>query len=737
MAMTQSSLLIAEDAPESGKRAQVLVPYPLSRAYDYLLPGDMSVQPGDYVRVPLGKRDTPGVVWTLEGKDKIDPAKLKNIQQKYAFEPMPQVHRQFLEWVARYTMSDLGAVLKMSLSAPEALQPPKTANAYTLAGAMPEKLPAARRKIVELLSDGVPRRAVDIAREAGCSAALIRSMAAAGQLAARPASSPAPCRDINLDDTSLTFSKDQQSAADALRKLAGAGKFSTVLLDGVTGSGKTEVYFEAVAEAVRQGRQALILLPEISLSAQFLERFERRFGTAPALWHSEVPAAQRRVTWTGVAEGKTKVVVGARSALFLPYADLGLIIVDEEHDASFKQEEGVMYHARDMAIVRARLGGFAAVLVSATPSLETMVNVQQGKYHYLQLPARHAGAKLPDIHIVSLKLAPPSRGKFISPLLEKALQETFAAGEQSLLFLNRRGYAPLTLCRTCGFRFQCPSCSAWLVEHKRFSRLQCHHCGFLQNVPRACPSCNDEDSFAACGPGVERIQEEVQGLLPDARTFILASDVITSPNMIRGAVRDIEDRKHDIIIGTQIIAKGHHFPSLTCVGVIDADLGLSGGDLRAGERTFQLLHQVAGRAGRGEKMGRVYLQTYMPEQSVIRALAKNNRDEFLAVEAREREKAGMPPFGRLAGLIVSGPDEMKLDQFCRAVAQKAPRYDDIRVLGPAPAPMAYLRGRHRRRFLIKAGKEISLQKYLAEWLSTVKVPSALLLKVDIDPQSFF
>ncbi|HYD17543.1 MAG TPA: primosomal protein N', partial [Patescibacteria group bacterium] len=360
-----------------------------------------------------------------------------------------------------------------------------------------------------------------------------------------------------------------------------------------------------------------------------------------------------------------------------------------------------------------------------------------GKYHYLNLPARHAGAKLPDINVINLKVTQPERQKFIAPPLQKALQETFAAGEQSLLFLNRRGYAPLTLCRTCGHRFQCPSCSAWLVEHKRFSRLQCHHCGYAQAVPRACPGCQDEDSFAACGPGVERIQEEVQLLIPEARTFILASDVITSPGMIANAVHDIEDRKYDIIIGTQIIAKGHHFPSLTLVGVVDADLGLAGGDLRAGERTFQLLHQVSGRAGRAEKPGRVFLQTYMPEQTVIKALAKNDRDDFLAVEAREREKAGMPPFGRLAALILSDPDENKLDVFCRSLAQKAPRYDDIRVLGPAPAPMGYLRGRHRRRFLVKAGKNIPIQKYLAEWLGNVKTPSSLSLKVDIDPQSFF
>lgn len=738
MVMSQSSLFNAGETPETGHRAQVLVPYPLSRAYDYLVPQNMAVSAGDYVRVPLGKRDTIGVVWTTDaGDDKVDPAKLKSVLQKFTFDPMPQVHRQFVEWVARYTMSDVGSVLKMSLSAPEALQPPKSVPVFTLTDNIPAKLPASRQKIIDLLKDGVPRRAVDIAREAGCSAAVVRSMAAAGQLETLAGTPRPPCSMVDVTENRLSFSDHQKNAADALQKLAAANQYAAALLDGVTGSGKTEVYFEAIAEALRQGKQALILLPEISLSAQFLERFERRFGVLPALWHSEVPTAQRRVTWTGVAEGKTKVVVGARSALFLPFADLGLIVVDEEHDASYKQEEGVLYNARDMAIVRARLGSFPVVLVSATPSLETMVNVQQNKYTYLNLPSRHAGARMPDINVINLKVTPPERQKFIAPPLQKALQEVFAAKEQSLLFLNRRGYAPLTLCRTCGHRFQCPSCAAWLVEHKRHSRLQCHHCGFAQGVPRNCPSCQAEDSFAACGPGVERIQEEVQLLIPEARTFILASDVITSPGMISAAVHDIEDHKYDIIIGTQIIAKGHHFPSLTLVGVIDADLGLAGGDLRAGERTFQLLHQVSGRAGRAEKPGRVFIQTYMPEQTVIKALAKNDRDEFLAVEAREREKAVMPPYGRLAALILSDPDENKLDMFCRSLAQKAPRYDDIRVLGPAPAPMGYLRGKHRRRFLVKAGKNLPIQKYLAEWLGNVKTPSSLQLKVDIDPQSFF
>lgn len=644
-----------------------------------MLPPGVAAAPGDYVRVTLGRRETLAVVWSQTADETVDEKKLKPVTEKCDFPPLPPVHRHFIDWVAKYTMSDLGSVLKMTLSAPDALTPPRK-----------------KRK--------------DIAP---------------------------PCMAPDLSDSKLSFSKDQAAAAEALRDFCRAGKFSAVLLDGVTGSGKTEVYFEAVAETLRQGKQALILLPEISLSAQFLERFERRFGTAPAIWHSEVTPAKRRAVWTGVATGQTKVVIGARSALFLPYADLGLIVVDEEHDASYKQEEGVLYHARDMAVVRARLGHFPAVLVSATPSLETMVNVKEGRYQYLRLASRHAGAQLPEVSVVDLKTARPDRQRFLSPPLVEALKKNIAAGEQSLLFLNRRGYAPLTLCRTCGHRFQCPSCSAWLVEHKRRRRLQCHHCGFAQAMPKCCPSCNDEDSFAACGPGVERIQEEVQQLFPEARTLVLASDIVTHAEMVNSVIGSIERQEVDIIIGTQIVAKGHHFPGLTLVGVVDADLGLAGGDLRAGERTFQLLHQVSGRAGRGEKPGRVLIQTYMPEQKVIRALAKNDRDQFLAVEGQERSAAGMPPFGRLAALIVSGPDALKLDHFCRAVAQKAPRYDDVRILGPAPAPMAYLRGKHRRRFLIKTGKDVSLQKFLQEWLGGLKVPSSMQLKTDIDPQSFF
>jgi primosomal protein N' (replication factor Y) len=602
---------------------------------------------------------------------------------------MPEVQRQFIEWVAKYTMSNMGMVLKMCLS--------------------------------------------------NCGFDTTQTLFAKKS---KKKEKPPPCQIREVPPNSLTFSTHQHTAADALIKIVAADTFQTVLLDGVTGSGKTEVYFEAIAKALHQGKQILVLLPEISLSVQFLERFERRFGVLPALWHSKVTPTQKHRTWQGVARGETRVVVGARSALFLPYQNLGCIIVDEEHDASYKQEgEGVLYHARDMAIVRAKLGEIPLVLVSATPSLETMVNVGQNKYSYLYLPTRHAGAVMPQVAMIDLKKEPPERGHFLAPRLIAALTETLAAEEQSLLFLNRRGYAPLTLCRGCGYRFQCASCAAWLVEHRRSQKLQCHHCGHQQPIPKQCPECSAEDSLVSCGPGVERIQEEVQALFPDARTLILDSD-LTVPNqktseILNEALRQIEAHEIDIIIGTQIIAKGHHFPSLTCVGIVDADLGLSGGDLRAGERTFQLLHQVSGRAGRGEKSGRVFIQTYMPEQPVMQALATHNRDQFLEAEGRAREKGGMPPYGRLAAVIVSGANELQLDLFCRAVAQQAPRFDDIRVLGPAPAPMAFLRGQYRRRFLVKAEKTVGLQQFLRAWLAPIKTPSTLTLKIDIDPQSFY
>ncbi len=515
-----------------------------------------------------------------------------------------------------------------------------------------------------------------------------------------------------------------------------ARAFSVTLLDGVTGSGKTEVYFEALAECLRAGRQALVLLPEIALSSQWLERFEQRFGVAPAVWHSDLPSRTRKTTWRAVAAGEAYVVVGARSALFLPFPDLGLVVIDEEHETAFKQEEGVVYHARDMAVVRARLCAAPAVLVSATPSLETIANVEAGRYRRLHLPARHGGASMPEIRLLDLRIETPARGKFLAPLLVEEIGKTLARGEQAMLFLNRRGYAPLTLCRNCGHRMQCPNCTAWLVEHRARKLLQCHHCGHAEPIPPTCPICVAENSFAAVGPGVERITEEAAEAFPSARRLVMASDTLPGPLAAAEAARAISAREVDLIIGTQIVAKGWHFPHLTLVGVVDADLGLAGGDLRAAERTVQLLHQVAGRAGRAEAPGTVVLQTFSPEHPVMQALAAGDLARFMADEAEQRRPGHWPPFGRLAALIVSADTADAADAAARDLARVAPHGEGIAVLGPAPAPLAILRGRHRRRLLLKTRRDIAVQPLLRDWLPLVPPRGSVRIDVDVDPMSF-
>ena len=514
------------------------------------------------------------------------------------------------------------------------------------------------------------------------------------------------------------------------------GEFSVSLLDGVTGAGKTEVYFEAIAAALEADRQVLVLLPEIALTAQFLGRFEERFGAPPLEWNSDVPRARRRRVWRAVADGRARVVVGARSSLFLPFKELGLIVVDEEHDQSYKQEDGVIYHARDMAVVRGQLEKAPVVLATATPSLETATNVEAGRYNFIHLPTRHGGAKLPEISLVDLRKDPPQRQTWISPPLQKAITETLEQEEQTLLFLNRRGYAPLTLCRTCGHRLECPNCTSWLVEHRFAGRLNCHHCGYFTRMPKICPECGAEDRMAACGPGVERLAEEVATLYPEARVELMTSDTIWSPSAAAEIVRRVQDHEIDILIGTQLVAKGHHFPKLTLVGVIDADLGLNGGDLRAGERTYQLLHQVAGRAGREEHPGRVFLQTYHPEHPVMEALVAGERDAFMAAESEQRKLGGWPPFGRLAAIIVSSPEESHVDGVARALARSAPQAPDFKVLGPAPAPLAILRGRHRRRLLVRTTRAVRIQDRLRPWIASIKPPNAVRVQVDIDPYSF-
>ena len=576
----------------------------------------------------------------------------------------------------------------------------------------------------------------DLAAAASVSPGVVRGMADAGLLLPATLPAPAPFARPDPDHPGTVLSPDQQMAAGALRGAVAARAFSVTLLDGVTGSGKTEVYLEAVAECLRQKRQALVLLPEIALSSQWLERFQRRFGVAPAVWHSDLTSKVRRTTWRAVADGAAPVVVGARSALFLPFPDLGLVVVDEEHETAFKQEEGVVYHARDMAVVRARLCHAPAVLVSATPSLETVANVESGRYGRITLPNRHGGAVLPRVEAIDLRETPPARGHFLAPQLIDAVRDTLARGEQAMLFLNRRGYAPLTLCRHCGHRMQCPNCTAWLVEHRTRQELQCHHCGHTITIPAECPACGVANSLTAVGPGVERITEEAASLFPDARRLVMASDTMPGPHAAAEASRAIAAREVDLIVGTQIVAKGWHFPHLTLVGVVDADLGLAGGDLRAAERTVQLLHQVAGRAGRAEAPGRVLLQTFSPEHPVMQALVAGDLAGFMASEAAQRRPGHWPPYGRLAALIVSADSGLLADAIARDLGRAAPSGDRIEVLGPAPAPLAILRGRHRRRLLLKTRRDVAVQPILRQWLTKVTVPRGGRVDVDVDPVSF-
>ncbi|MFA6021884.1 MAG: primosomal protein N' [Rhodospirillales bacterium] len=731
-------------------RVAVLLPLPLAGLYDYLA-GAESLHPGDFVVVPLGRREVVGVVWG-EGTAAIAAAKLRPVIRRLECPALPEVSRKFVDWVAGYTLAPPGAVLRMTMSVPAALEPVRNLLGCRAATVQPEiKLTEARRRVLQVAADLPPLVAADLAREAGVGPAVIKGLLEAGALEPVSLAPPPPFALPDPDHPGPVLSSGQRAAADYL---CGAvkGGFSVAVIDGVTGSGKTEVYFEAIAAALAASRQSLILLPEIALSAQWLERFRRRFGTLPAQWHSELSDAKRRDTWRAVAAGTAKVVVGARSALFLPYKELGLLVVDEEHDAGFKQEEGVAYHARDMAVVRGQLGGCPVVLASATPSMETVTNIASGRYTRLHLPDRHAGALLPEIGLIDLRRHPPPRGFWLSPLLVAAVEETLAAGEQAMLFLNRRGYAPLTLCRKCGYRLQCPHCTAWLVEHRHgrqglpihgpasdaggMGRLVCHHCGHHVRPPTECPECGAEDSFAACGPGVERIAEEAVHRFPAARIALMASDTVAGPQAAADLIGKIADHEIDVLIGTQIVAKGYHFPMLTLVGIVDADLGLDGGDLRAGERTHQLLSQVAGRAGRAERPGRVLLQTFQPTHPVMAALAKGDRDAFIATEAEARRAAGMPPFGRLAALIVSGPEAAALDDFTRKLARAAPRLEGFQVIGPAPAPLALLRGRHRRRFLIKVRRDVALHAPLRNWLESAPPPHGIRVQVDIDPYGF-
>ncbi len=721
---------------EAGARLAVLTAEPIGRPLDYLAP-EGGCFTGAFVEVPLGPRKVMGVVWG-PGDGRFDAAKLRPVIRVLDVAPMRDELREFLIRMGAYTMTSLPAMLRLATRTPGLFDAPGMRKVYRLGDRLPERMTEAREKVLGVLHDhgGAGFYLNELAQLAGVTPQVVKGLAQAGAIieAEVPRDAPYPRLDPTLPGKAL--SDDQETGAEALR--AGAGRYGTYLLKGVTGSGKTEVYLEAVAECLRQGRQALVLLPEIALTSEFLTRVEARFGARPGEWHSGATQSERRRLWKMCGEGDVQLVVGARSALFLPFRDLGLIVVDEEHDTSYKQEEGALYSARDMAVLRASLCGAQVVLASATPSLESWVNAEQGKYTRVDLKSRFGASELPEMAAIDMREERIEAAHWISPRLVGEVLQRIHNGEQAMLFLNRRGYAPVTICRACGHQIGCDHCDARMVEHRFLKRLVCHQCGETKPIPTECPSCKAEGRLAPVGPGVERLAEEVAERFPDARLAVLSSDLFGSARALKDAIGTIADGGADIIIGTQIVAKGHNFPKLTLVGVIDADLGLQGSDLRAAERTFQLMRQVAGRAGRAEKPGVALLQTYQPEHPVIRAILGGDEEAFWREEAEARRAQGVPPYGRMAGIILSGPEVEPLFQIGSELARRAEPLTRIgaQLFGPAPAPIARVRGRHRVRMLVKADKTAPLQAALKAWVRQVKLPNAVRLQIDIDPQSF-
>jgi primosomal protein N' (replication factor Y) len=732
-------------AGQPATRVKVLFPLPLFAPFDYLAPAGADLAPGAFVRAPLGSREAVGVIWPGANAAHGPASKLKAVSHIFPGPGLAPDVVDFIEWTAQYTMAPAGAVLRMTMRSGEWLIPPKMQKGYRrpdrtadLPGEGAPLRMTPQRAAVLAAAGGGAVSAPALARRAGASEAVAAGLAKAGVLEAVGIDPDPPFDAPDVLKPGSALSAEQAQAAEKLVSRIRAGGHATTLIDGVTGAGKTEVYLEAVAAALGAdpSAQILILLPEIALTAPFLARIEDRFAAAPAPWHSDLSPAQRRRVWRRVIEGQARLVVGARSALFLPFKNLRLIVVDEEHDSAYKQEDGVIYHARDLAVARGARGRFPVILASATPSLETVVNVDEGRYQAVGLPSRFADALMPEISLVDMRAAPPSPGRWLSPTLVSAVSETLSAGEQSLLFLNRRGYAPITICRRCGHKMTAPDSDTLLVEHRFENRLMCHHTGFSMAKPAACPACNAEGALTPCGPGVERVAEEAQARWPNAKIAVLSSDTAPSARAMRDILDAMGAGGIDILIATQIAAKGHHFPGLTLVGVVDADLGLAGGDLRAAERTFQLMSQVTGRAGRAEKPGRALLQTYQPGAAVLEALVSGARNRFLAAEAESRRAHGFPPYGRLGALILRSKDEGALRACAAAHRDALPRAEGVTVWGPAPAPIYRLRGYARMRFLVKARRNIHIQRFMGDWLRRVKIKGAVRRVVDIDPYSF-
>lgn len=714
---------------------RVLLPMPLDEPFDYSVPAGLELAAGDHVLVPLGPREVHGVVW---GESTAKPgAKTKPVIERLDLPPLTGEARRFIDWMAHYICASPGVVLRMHLrgAVPGPLPVKKR---LIVTGRLPQRMTGARQLVLDLAEGGGRFAPGALAEAAGVSPGVVAGLEKEGCLRAVELPATAPPVPPDPSRPGLALREDQVRAVESLRAEMALTPPRPVLLDGITGSGKTEVYLEAMRDVLARdaAAQVLLLVPEIALTQALLARIEARFGAAPTGWHSGMSGAERRAHWRFVADGRARIIVGARSALFLPFAHLSLIIVDEEHDGSYKQDEGVCYHARDLAVVRARMAAAPVVFATATPSLETIANVRRGRYGHVVIRSRAGSAGLPDVELVDLLAHPPEPERWLSPPLVEAVTETLRDGDQVLLYLNRRGYAPLVLCRQCGHRMTAPDTDSWLVEHRYTGQLVCHRTGFSMPKPTACPNCHAADSLHAIGPGVERLMEEVRERFPEARAAIFSSDTAPHATAIAEFVKAMEEGQIDILIGTQIVAKGHNFPHLTLVGVVDADLALRGGDLRAAERTAQVVTQVAGRAGRADKPGRALIQTTMPTHPALAALARHDTDGFIDVELAERELAGMPPFSRLALFTFASRQVRALEDTVRAAARAVPTASGIDVSGPADPPIALINGEWRKRFLIQAALERDLSAFMRDWKQRLKIPASVRIQIDIDPYSF-
>ena len=631
---------------------------------------DLKLKTGDFVMVPFGKKKITGVVWDEFEKNDKKKFKIKKVLKKLKISPLKKNIIKFINWFSEYNLTPKGMSLKLFLLSSNAIEKFKD------------------EKYKEYT--------------------------------------------IDLEKVSFDLTLEQKKSLNLMNKLK--NKFRVHVLQGTTGSGKTIVYFETLKSIIKNGLQGLILLPEIGLTDQFRQKFLDFFGFEPAIWHSGISKKKKKIIWSGINEGKIRVIIGARSSLFLPFKKLGIIIVDEEHDQSYKQDEGIIYNARDMAIARASFENIPINLITAVPSIETYENIKKGKYAVSKLEKRYQDASLPKYEIINLNNIKLEKQSWLSKEIIKKANYHLEKKDQVLFFLNRRGFSPHVLCNKCFKTYECPNCSVNLVYHKSKNILLCHYCGLKSLLEKNCPK-KGKCNFIFCGPGVERISEEIQKKFPSKKIEIFSSDTMNKKGSSE-KLKKIINNEIDIIVGTQLISKGFHFPSLNCIIVVDIDLSTQGHDLRSAEKSLQLYHQLSGRAGRTGKPATVYFQTYNNNTKMISEITNKNPDIFLDRELEIRKKNKLPPFERFISLILTGENNQKLEKEAFHFKSFIDDKINAKILGPVSSPIFRLKKKYRLRLLIRGTKSLKLQHTIAEVISKYKFSSGIKLTVDVDPINF-